>query len=288
MRVSWPRFRKAYEEYAEWQALGLWIQAAVESRGGFPRSFLSDLEERCPGFMRSDKDPGKHGLSALQLLSWVHDHKFGYAKRQGWLDALTFYGVRHLRSECAWAYWERSKAEWSKHPQKALPIFDEWWRKAQDTPLCGKTGYGDLGKAVEKYLRWEALALWLSPLLNGKARLPRHILSELKRRFAGSLRSRKPDRRLTDVEDSEAWQRLIRRGKRLCLSRAGRVGEHGFLRRVRSHPLAARLSRYGKHWTREQSRHSTRPYPSFREWRQTADRYLDAGPAGLRKTDFAR
>lgn len=129
VRVPWSKFRKAYEEYPRWHALILWTQMIITSQCGNPSWLTADLQKRCPGLKLTQV--GQPEPAGLRLSNWVRNHKFGYAKRQGWLDALTFYGVRHLCSECAWAYWEQCGLDWDKHKPERFPSFDLWWREVE-------------------------------------------------------------------------------------------------------------------------------------------------------------
>lgn len=97
MRVPWSRFQKAYEEYPRWQALALWVQAIISARDSVPAWLTDDLRKHCPGFVEHEEASHAPKVMGLHLLEWAHNHEFGFAKRQGWLDALTFYGVRHPR-----------------------------------------------------------------------------------------------------------------------------------------------------------------------------------------------
>ena len=104
LQIPWNRFRKAYEEYPQWQGLSLWSRAVVTARGDVSSELVRTIHERCPGFLETEVTIREPNLLAFRLLEWVHNTIFGYAKRQDWLDALTFYGVRHIRSRAAWAY----------------------------------------------------------------------------------------------------------------------------------------------------------------------------------------
>lgn len=274
MRVPWSRFRKAYEKYPRWQALALWIHAVSAAQVSVPSWLIDDIRKRCPGFVEHEATSHEPKLMDLHLLEWVHNHEFAFAKRQGWLDALTFYGIRHPRSECAWTYWEYCEDHWSKDPPEALPTFDKWWRQAQKMMPCGKISCRELGRAVEKYLDWEALALWLRPLLASDVKLPQRVISELKRRCPGILAAQGCGTRRHDVENSTIWRSLVEWGRNHCRLQAGKQGHLDLRQRAQSHPLHARLLSYAKHWARRQSRTSARSYPSFRDWRQAADRYV--------------
>src|SRR5436853_6776832 len=88
MQVPWDRFPKAYEEYIRWQAFVLWARAVVELEGSAPSWLEAILRKRCPGFAREVARSNEPELLGLQLLPWVHNQVFGFAKDEGWLDAL--------------------------------------------------------------------------------------------------------------------------------------------------------------------------------------------------------
>ncbi len=104
MQVPWGRFRKAYEEYIHWQAVTLWARAVAESEGCAPSWLEAILRKRCPGFVEEMARSNEPELLGLQLLRWVHNQVFRFAKEEGWLDALVFYGFRDARSQGYWAY----------------------------------------------------------------------------------------------------------------------------------------------------------------------------------------
>jgi hypothetical protein len=269
MHVPWMRFHRAYDQYPRWQALLLWTQAIIATQGGVSPWLVEELRKHCMGLL--EDDARKDRVADLGLLQWIHNQQFGCAKRQGWLDALTFYGVRHPRSECAWAYWERCDQEWSRKQPGTLPAFDQWWRQAQKTMPRGKINYRG---TVEKYLDGEALALWLRPLLASEAKLPRHVISELKRRCPGILAAQSSGRRL-NVENPKTWRSLAKWRKGHYLKEASEADSLPLLlQKVRSHPLHVRLVHYGKYWAREWSGSGVRFYPSFRAWRLAAERYV--------------
>jgi len=277
MRIPWARFRKAYEEYPRWQGLALWTRAVIDAEGRAPTELLRTLREHCPGFFEGAALPCEPNLLAFRLLEWVHNHRFGYAKRQGWLDALSFYGVRHPRSQAAWAFWEHCEKEWSRMPPKALPSFEEWEQRASKMKICGEATCLEVASAVERYIDREATALWLSPLFVSHIKLPAHVVSELEQRFPSLLsRTRSgSDQRIKG--DSTSWRSLIRAVRVRCLSNAKAAGWlDGFTERVRSHPRHFRFMAYGKHWGAEWSQDRRQHYPSSRQWRLAADHYSEA------------
>ncbi len=282
LQIPWKRFRKAYEEYPQWLGLSLWSRAVVTAQGHGSTEIFKTLRERCPGFLESEESIREPNLLAFHLLEWVHSRIFDHAKRQGWLDALTFYGVRHLRSQAVWAFWEHCENEWSRVPPKAVPSFDEWRQRAWETKICGQVTYSDMALAVENYIDWEAAAQWVRPLLTGGIKLPTHVVTELERRLSracyrpGFTSKEKGEIRSRD------WRSVIRAAKQGVLRDAKAEGcLDGFMEWVRSHPRQVRLMVWGKLWTKEQPEKRVRYYPSLRQWNQTADQYTEAKPKGL-------
>jgi hypothetical protein len=273
LRIPWTKFSRAYEEYPRWHALALWVQGIVATQDSVPPWLVAELGKHCPAFVEQEASSREPKLIALHLLEWIHNREFGHAKRQGWLDALTFYGMRHPRSERAWAYWEHCEKQWNREQPNVFPGFDEWWHKALQVNFGGEISHLQVAKAVERYVDWKALLLWLRPLLASDAKLPQHVKSELERRCPGILGRQNSSRREDREDNAKIWRHLIRWGKGHSLSGPKQAALQG----VRFHPRYVRFMAYGKHWTKERSRNRAQPYPSFREWQQAADRFIDAG-----------
>lgn len=277
LQIPWNRFRKAYEEYPQWQGLSLWSRAVVTAQGHASTELLKTLRERCPGFLESEESTCEPNLLAFHLLEWVYNTIFGYAKRQGWLDALTFYGVRHIRSRAAWAYWEHCENEWSRVPPKAVPSFEEWRQCALERKICGEVTYSDMALAVEKYIDREATTQWVRPLLTAGIKLPTHVVTELERRLSRACYYP----RSTSKENGERrfinWRSVIRAANQLCLRDAKEEGcLDDLMESIRFHPRHVRLMLYGRYWARIQTRDQLQRYPTFRQWRVAAERYVEA------------
>ena len=64
---------------------------------------LPGSKQFCESVVRASMEEvarsNKPELPGLQLLPWVHNQVFGFAKEEGWLDALAFYGFRDSRSQ---------------------------------------------------------------------------------------------------------------------------------------------------------------------------------------------
>jgi hypothetical protein len=287
--VQWRRFRRAYEEYPRWQAFALWGRAVIASEGHAPSWFLATLRERCPRFSEDAASSQQPELLAFHLLDWVHNQRFGYAKRQGWLDALTFYGVRHPRSRGAWAYWEHCENEWSTKRPTSPPTFDKWWRTALQWELCDRTSSLAVNRAVERYIDWEALVLWLRPLFDTRLKLPPHVISELERRCPGIFKLDGLGTCESRQARSRIWRRVMKCGKDHCLSQAREGGWlDSLLEQVRSHPWHVRMQAYAAHWSNEWPRSRALPYPSFLQWEQAAEGYVKTNPSLTRQKPFTR
>src|SRR5713101_762401 len=163
MQVPWARFHKAYEEYIRWQAFVLWARAVVELEGSAPSWLEAILRKRCPGLEGEAARSSKPELLGFELLPWVHNQAFGFAKEEGWLDALVFYGFRDTRSQGYWAYWEHCDSEWRNRRPRSCPTFVQWKRSALNWKLDASCAV--VAKAVEKFIDFEAIAYWLRPLL---------------------------------------------------------------------------------------------------------------------------
>lgn len=129
LRVSSARFEKAQREYIEWEAFSLWVRAIADAEKRLPAAVVRTIKRRCPSLLH----PGSmHAdLLPLEVLKWIHNHIFGVAKREGWLDALMFYSVRDPRSQRTWAYWELCECEWRRKRPPAYPTFMQWVRAAE-------------------------------------------------------------------------------------------------------------------------------------------------------------
>ena len=272
LQIPWKRFRKAYEEYPQWLGLSLWSGALVTAQGHASTELLKTLRDRCPGFLESEESTREPNLLAFHLLEWVHSRIFDHAKRQGWLDALTFYGVRHIRSRAAWAYWELCETEWSRVPPKAVPSFEKWRQRALERRICGEVTYSDMALAVEKYIDWEATAQWVRPLLTAGIKLPTHVVTELERRLSSACYRPASASKDKGGRRSINWQSVIRAAKQHVLRDAKVEGcLDDFMGWIRSYPRHVRLMAYGKLWTREQPEKQVRSYASFPQWNRAAD-----------------
>src|SRR5258708_6371850 len=270
MLVPWDRFHRAYEEYIRWQAFALWARAFIESEGSAPSWLKAILRKRCPGFVQEADRSNEPELLGLQLLPWVHNQAFGFAKQEGWLDALLFYGFRDTRSQGYWAYWEHCESEWKKRRPAPFPTFANWRRSALNWKLHDDVSCVVVTKAVEKYMDFEAVVYWLRPLYRGaKVQLPPHVVLELRQESPSLLEFVSREVSAANEGKSRSWQRLFNWGKDHVLPRA--ISE-GWLDRVLFqtgiHPRHVRLVDYAAVWCKSRQGNSALPYPYLRQWQR--------------------
>ncbi len=262
--------------------LALWGEAVLGAGTRGQSFLLATLDKHCAGFVAGRSRLQRSEPLALDLLEWVHTQRFGYAKQQGWLEALIFYGVRHPFSRGAWAYWENCEAKWNQTRAVSLPTFEQWWRSALQWPLCEEAACAAIAAAVKRYLDWEALTLWLRPSFFGSSGLPPHALSELVRRFPrfSNLND------LTKIRDlktrASMWRRVTKVGNDRLLLQARKAGIlNHLLEQVRSHPWQVRIHAYAACREQELDHSPTR---SFFRWEQAAASYIK--PTGTARWSF--
>ena len=276
MQVPWDRFHRAYEEYIDWQAFTLWARAVVESERRAPFWLKAILRERCPGFAAEAARSNKPELLGLQLLPWIHNQAFGFAKQKGWLDALVFYGFRDTRSQGYWAYWEHCESEWGKRRPAPFPTFARWRRSALSWKLRGDVSCAAVAKAVEKYLDFEVLVYWLRPLFRGaNVQLPPHVSLEVRQESPSLLEFVNREISAPYEDKSRSWQRLFNWGRGHVLSHAEKDGSlDRVLHQAGIHPRHVRLVDYAALWCKSRRVNTALPYPHLRQWQRDMEGYV--------------
>jgi hypothetical protein len=276
MQVPWRRFHKAYKEYIRWHAFVLWTRAVVELEGSPPSWLEAILRKRCPGFAEEPTRSNKPELLGLQLLPWVHNRVFGFAREEGWLDALVFYGFRDSRSQGYWMYWEHCASEWKKRRPASVPTFAQWKRSALNWKPQGDVSCAAVAKAVEKYLDFEAFVYWLRPLFRGgNVQLPPHVALELRQESPSLLEFVSSETSAPCEGKSRSWQHMFNWAKDHVLSQAKNEGWLKFvLRQASIHPCHVRMRIYSVFRSRSRADNPVCPHPSFGEWRRAAESFV--------------
>src|SRR5229473_6964200 len=278
MGVPWGRFYKACEDYIRWQAFALWARAVVEVEGCAPPWLKAILRKRCPGLAEEAARSNKPELLGFELLPWIHNQAFGFAKEEGWLDALVFYGFRDTRSQGYWAYWEHCESEWRNRRPRSCPTFVQWKRSALNWKLQGDVSCAAVTRAVGKYLDFEALVYWLRPLLQAPTiQLSAHVTLALRQESPSLLEFVRRETSSAYEDKSRSWQRLFNWGKSHILSQAKKESWLDcVLRQAGIHPRHVRLVDYAALWCKSRQENTALPYPYLRQWQSDMEGYVRA------------
>jgi len=213
---------------------------------------------------------------------------------ENWFSALTFYALRNPRYQRAEVCWSESVARWKQEKLDRYPTFEEWKRAAaqcddgahllpevREVRASRKLVAPDrLAEAVSRYIDWEAFAYWARSAMELTSRLPTPVAHELELRCLGFLRSYR------DVSESgsrmpDPWARLMGWINDQFFADAKAEGWFdAILIEARIHPRAIRTMEYADHCDELWGSCFPEPYPSFDEWRRSADSYVEA-PAHL-------
>jgi hypothetical protein len=295
-RIPWQRLLDARNEYIDWQEFSLWVRSILEVENRIPDWLVTILDDRVPGFLESEKQltpkAAKDRPLPVRLEDWIDDHIFGFAKEEGWFNAITYYAIRDPRYQRAEVCWSECTGKWKKNRPIQYPSFEEWKGMAAQ---CDETAHltakerqarastklvqpDRLCEAVARYIDWEAFAYWARPALERESRLPAEVASVLERRCPGFLNASVKARQRDSGGDSQALQRLMLWVAEHCFQDAQTEGWFdAILVHVRSHPRAIRTMEYADHCNELWSSELPDPYPSLEDWRRDADLYVDLG-----------
>lgn len=292
-RIPWQLLQDARRVYIEWQEFYYWTRSVMESEGTVPAWLAERIEDRCPGFLEevdhSDGQVQESVPTPVRLGSWIDDHVFAFAKNGGWFHAIVFYAVRAPRYQRASVCWSQSVGRWTNARPIRYPCFKEWLAEAakcDDTAnlipevrrerQCFKlVSPNRLNKDVARYIDWEAFAYWSRPALERGAPFPDAVASQLQERCPGFWEFNENARTDDDVIQRD-WHRLM-----------AWIADHFFveaksegwldavLMSVRDHPRAIRTMEYWDHCDGIWASGLPVPYPSFEDWRQRADQFVD-------------
>src|SRR5262249_16126093 len=121
LQVPWRRLEQAASAHVESPIFVLWVPAIPGGEEEVPEIFGAAPHNRCPGFVDEDSRERKQRPRHQRFLwhsleEWIAARKFAAAKAEGWFDAVMYYAYKDLRTEKAWALWERTKDTWSRRP----------------------------------------------------------------------------------------------------------------------------------------------------------------------------
>ena len=289
-RIPWWRLDETRKQYVDWQEFCLWVRSIVEAEGELPEWLSAIVDQRCPGFLLAERGKASPRPLGLRLEDWMDEHIFGFARKEGWFNALGFYAVRDPRYQRAQVCWSECVKKWVEARPTSYPSFEEWRALAS---ACDETAHlvpeqqraqasvklverSRLEEAVARFMDWEALAYWAAPALEHGEPLPDEVRKELEQRCPGFLsRAAEKGGRWTEAawEDLMAWivEQFFADAKAEGWLDAILVG-------VRRHLRAIRTIEYDNHWNELLGPDLPVPYPSLDEWRREADAYVETEP----------
>ena len=293
-RIPWQRLYDARNQYLDWQEFQLWVRSIFEVENEIPNWLVEILDKSCPGFLENEKRPmpkgGRNRPLPLRLEDWIEDHIFGFAKQEGWFNAVTYYAVRDPRYQRAEVYWSECVEKWKKAKPIRYPSFEEWKTAAAQ---CDATAHltarerkarasahlvrpDRLSEAVARYMDYEAFAYWARPALESGSEYPAEVVCELERRCPGYLDARLTAPAKASSGGAQDWEDLMLW-----------IGDHFFqdaktegwfdaiLIQVRNHPRAIRTMEFADHCDELRGSELQSPYRVFEDWRREADSYVD-------------
>jgi len=293
-RIPWQRLQETRNQYIDWQEFQLWVRSILEVEDRIPDWLIEIVNDRCPGFLGSDKastpKAAKTRPLALRLEDWIDENVFGFAKQEGWFNAITYYAMRDPRYQRAEVCWSECLESWKRVKPIRYPSFKEWDAMAAQ---CDETAHltaaerkarsssklvhpDRLADAVARYIDYEALAYWARSALEEQAELPAKVVRELERRCPGYLDTRLPTRGKAPRGSVRDWEHLMLWVGDHLFRDAQEEGWFDAIHvRVRSHPRAIRTMEFADHCDDVWESVPPKPYPLFEEWRRDADCYVD-------------
>jgi hypothetical protein len=134
-RVDPVRLADAISRYIEWEALAYWAGPALARGSELLKVVLEELRYRCPEFMKSQP----RSWDAQRLMTWISEHYFSDAKREGWFDALLVRVGDHPRAIRTMEYADHCEEIWGSRLTEPYPSSPEW-RGNADSFVEGPTG----------------------------------------------------------------------------------------------------------------------------------------------------
>ena len=121
-RVDPTRFAEAISRYIDFEALAYWARPALGRGSELPKAVLEELQNRCPEFLKNEGPP----YDWQRLITWISDHHFSDAKKEGWFDSLLSRAGDHPRAIRTIEYADHCEETWGPRLPEPYPSFEEW------------------------------------------------------------------------------------------------------------------------------------------------------------------
>jgi hypothetical protein len=132
--VDPERLAEAVARFIEWEAFAYWVRLPLEKGDCFPIELTRELNSRCPGFVEfnnQERSADRHiPQDWHRLMSWVGDHFFHEARREGWYDAILISARNHPRAIRTMEYCDHCEEIWESELPTPYPTFEAWQRDA--------------------------------------------------------------------------------------------------------------------------------------------------------------
>ena len=291
--VPWQVLFETRNRYLEWQEFYYWARSIIESEGEIPEWLARKLNEMCPGFLAAEKAKAARVAkdaesAAIRLGEWIDGQIFAFAGRGGWLPAVTFYGVREPRYQRASTCWSESMKKWRTTKPQEYPSLEQWLSVAAQ---CDESAHllpeirrqracfklvdcARMAEVVTRYIDWEAFAFWARAALEQEFVVD-VVARELDARCPG-FRDFNARGKTRDGDVPQRWHRLMFWIRDHFFQEAKTEGWFdAVVISAGIHPRAIRTAEYADHCDDIWNTNFPKPYPSFENWRDDADRYVD-------------
>jgi hypothetical protein len=285
-RIPWQRLNDTRKQYVDWQEFCLWVRSIIEAEGGMPEWLSTVVDQRCPGFLQGENGTASTRPLGLRLEDWMDEHIFGFARKEGWFNAVQYYAVRDPRYQRAEDCWAECVKKWSQARPIRYPCFEEWQAMAA---ACDETAHlvpeqrkaqasarlvdrERLEEAIARYIDWEAFAYWARPALEHGLPIRKEVSSELEHRCPGFLAQSVDTGK---IRAESVWEDLMAWIAESFFTDAKAEGWFdAILVGAQRHPRAIRTMDYADHWEEIRGPNLPVPYPYFDDWRRDADAML--------------
>ena len=100
-RIPWQRLYDARNQYVDWQEFYLWVRSVLEVENRVPDWLAEILNDRCPGFLRTEEE----------LTAKAAKNRPLPLRREDWIDECNASGLRpafleHSRNIHAAGFWQ--------------------------------------------------------------------------------------------------------------------------------------------------------------------------------------